>query len=435
MRTKDGDKSPGERRGSVLWLFLLLFFLFGAGFYLSAHQSLGSLYARLNEWMKPPVVKTDDKVVASATVAPTFDIVRAEPTGELVIAGRAEPGWSVSVESGGRVIGETKANENGEWVLESLAPLAAGEHSLSLKATERPGSPAQDGQQRIALSILPKEKREPVVALTEQGKATRLLQQPAQGQTGEAPQPAKVTFNALDYEKTVQEGKIYLSGEGPANGRVMLYINNAFIGMAAVGADGQWTFSGASDLPPGDHVIRADSVDIGTGKVIARAEVNFEQAKAREAFAEVKPPAETGARQTEVKGLSKDPFEAAIADMARKESATSPSTETRTPAVRSEPAGETAAASVTQPKRPPAQTASVERLRLTPTVRQGDRARNVRARRRCRSVTVRSGDTLWLIARRCYGAGERFSKIFHSNQGQIRDPDVIYPNQRFVVPR
>src|SRR5262245_28970955 len=37
---------------------------------------------------------------AEPTVVPTFDVVVIDPSGEGVIAGRAAPGWQVSVQSG-----------------------------------------------------------------------------------------------------------------------------------------------------------------------------------------------------------------------------------------------------------------------------------------------------------------------------------------------
>jgi len=44
------------------------------------------------------------------TSVPTFDVVVIEPNGEGVIAGRAAPGWKVSVQSEGAKVAEAKAN-------------------------------------------------------------------------------------------------------------------------------------------------------------------------------------------------------------------------------------------------------------------------------------------------------------------------------------
>lgn len=51
-----------------------------------------------------------------------------------------------------------------------------------------------------------------------------------------------------------------------------------------------------------------------------------------------------------------------------------------------------------------------------------------------RSYTVKKGDTLWAIAKRFYGSGAQYTKIVNANKGKIKDPNLIYPNQTFVIP-
>jgi nucleoid-associated protein YgaU len=48
--------------------------------------------------------------------------------------------------------------------------------------------------------------------------------------------------------------------------------------------------------------------------------------------------------------------------------------------------------------------------------------------------TVQPGATLWAIARESYGEGVLYVKVFEANKDRIRDPDLIYPGQVFVVP-
>jgi nucleoid-associated protein YgaU len=71
---------------------------------------------------------------------PSFDVVRVNPQGDAVIAGRAEPGAAVEVRDGARVIGRVTADERGEWVLLPSEPLPGGKRALSLQAT-RDGAP------------------------------------------------------------------------------------------------------------------------------------------------------------------------------------------------------------------------------------------------------------------------------------------------------
>jgi nucleoid-associated protein YgaU len=48
--------------------------------------------------------------------------------------------------------------------------------------------------------------------------------------------------------------------------------------------------------------------------------------------------------------------------------------------------------------------------------------------------TVQPGHTLWAIARERYGDGVMYVSVFEANRDSIRDPDLIYPGQIFVLP-
>jgi nucleoid-associated protein YgaU len=52
-----------------------------------------------------------------------------------------------------------------------------------------------------------------------------------------------------------------------------------------------------------------------------------------------------------------------------------------------------------------------------------------------RVVVIQPGNNLWRIARRTYGDGMAFTQIYGANRDQIRDPDLIYPGQVFVLPQ
>jgi nucleoid-associated protein YgaU len=49
-------------------------------------------------------------------------------------------------------------------------------------------------------------------------------------------------------------------------------------------------------------------------------------------------------------------------------------------------------------------------------------------------IVIRRGDTLWQIAQRHYGDGTKYTQIFKNNREQIRNPNWIYPEQRFKLP-
>ena len=47
---------------------------------------------------------------------------------------------------------------------------------------------------------------------------------------------------------------------------------------------------------------------------------------------------------------------------------------------------------------------------------------------------VVEGDSLWKIAKRHYGDGERWRKIYEANRDLIKDPDRIFPGQQLRIP-
>lgn len=50
------------------------------------------------------------------------------------------------------------------------------------------------------------------------------------------------------------------------------------------------------------------------------------------------------------------------------------------------------------------------------------------------AVTVQPGNTLWGISRARYGQGILYVRVFEANRDKIRNPDLIYPGQVFVLP-
>lgn len=50
------------------------------------------------------------------------------------------------------------------------------------------------------------------------------------------------------------------------------------------------------------------------------------------------------------------------------------------------------------------------------------------------TYTVKSGDCLWNIAKKFYGNGSKYTKIYEANKDKIKNPNLIYPNQVLVIP-
>lgn len=51
------------------------------------------------------------------------------------------------------------------------------------------------------------------------------------------------------------------------------------------------------------------------------------------------------------------------------------------------------------------------------------------------ALIVQPGNTLWAMSLEQFGDGQRYMRIFDANRDQIRNPDLIYPGQVFVLPQ
>lgn len=48
---------------------------------------------------------------------------------------------------------------------------------------------------------------------------------------------------------------------------------------------------------------------------------------------------------------------------------------------------------------------------------------------------IKSGDSLWKIAQKFYGDGNKYKALFAENKEIIKDPDKIYPGQMIRIPK
>jgi hypothetical protein len=207
---------------------------------------------------------------------PGFDVVRVEPTGDTVIAGRAAPNADVALLDRGKVIAATKADANGQFAFVP-PPLPAGDHLLALD--EKSGDGHVISAQTVAV-VVPKTRGagDVVAALTEPDQPTRLLSAPprpapATGTPQAAADAPAITIRTVEME---ERGGFFASGSAPSGAAVRLYLNGSAVADLHAGQDGSWSFDLANGMQPGSYVVRADQIDTSSGKVVARVEVPFD---------------------------------------------------------------------------------------------------------------------------------------------------------------
>ncbi len=329
---------------------------------------------------KPEAVKPDPaRALATAAepsagppkaVRPSFDIVRVEPGGRAVVAGRAAPGAEVELLAGERVLDRVRADRRGEWVATPAEPLTPGGLELSLRATSD-GAPAVEAEQVVVVVVPePPPPQPPPVAIAE-GPPPQ--PPPVAGAESPPPQPAEVRLAeaatgplavllagdgrapgrilqapgrissdgqlallVLDYDDS---GHTRLTGEAPPGAPLRIYVDNEPAAEAVAEPSGRWSAVLGHDLAPGDYTLRLDQLG-SQGRPVARLETPF-----------------TRVSQPPIQGKTQVDY-----------------------------------------------------------------------------VIVQPGNSLWRIARRLFGSGMEYVQIYDANQAQIRDPDLIYPGQVFEIP-
>src|SRR5512144_2238087 len=305
----------GSKGVALLVAVIGVIALAAAGIYLYRHQGAApSVEDKVATGEKPAAEQAKpgesppaETTPSKPTSVPSSDIVRIEPTGEGVIAGRAQPGWTVTLESGGTKIAETKADEEGAWSVVLDKPLPAGDQSLELRATSPDGTQALTGQQPVQVAVgKPGEEvaqKEPAAQEPAKEAAPAAPEEPkpaeaaAPGQQAEAPQAVPgqpepvvpdenappperpkppVRISKLDYQDTTPDsGKITMSGVGVPNVHVFFFYDQQPIGDLVSGSDGTWTFDVEKKLGEGEHTVRADTYDEKTGVVEGRASLRL----------------------------------------------------------------------------------------------------------------------------------------------------------------
>lgn len=232
-------------------------------------------------------------IAPAAPTQPSFDIVRVTPEGRAVIAGRAEPGTSVTVRDGDKTLGETRADRNGEFVLVPETKIAPGGRELTLSSREPNGpeirgagsviviippaepDPAPTPAQTAAETPAPTPAPTPALASSESRAPTAILlpNEAAPPRLLQVPTPGKLALNSVDYS---DQGDIRFAGSAKPSTPIRVYVDNKPVGETSANPAGQWTLTPPADLQPGVHQLRVDQIGRGGG-VQSRVELPFQR--------------------------------------------------------------------------------------------------------------------------------------------------------------
>lgn len=238
--------------------------------------ALSFLFER-DEAVPPPSQNGAPTATAPQTPAsdrPSFDIVRINPKGDAVIAGRAVPGSEVEVRDGDKTVGKVTADSRGEWVLVPEQPLTPGAHSLNLIA--RLNGETKTSESDVVLvvpepgkDVAGREGESGALALgvPREGGSARLLQSPG----ARAPK-GKLAVEIIDFD---QNGRTTVSGQSKPGAEVRLFLDGHAVGSGRADANGEWQVTLSKPLATGSHRLKVEQVE--GNRVADSVEVAFQR--------------------------------------------------------------------------------------------------------------------------------------------------------------
>ncbi len=157
----------------------------------------------------------------------------------------AEPGNTITVYNGDKVIGTATVQADGTWSLEPTTPLPDGRYTLTAKETDGVGNVSgPSGEYIINVATVPPQ----------------------------APTLDTVYDDVAPHADYLQKGDVTndttptLSGSsGVAGGTISIYDNGRLIGTTTVGSNGSWSFTPDTALADGSHSFTATVTD-GVGR-------------------------------------------------------------------------------------------------------------------------------------------------------------------------
>ncbi|WP_245409141.1 LysM peptidoglycan-binding domain-containing protein [Shinella sp. WSJ-2] len=271
-------------------------------------------------------------------VTPAFDLLRVEPDGSTVIAGRGQPNTKLEIKNGETVVATADIGPTGDFAAVFDQPLAAGDYQLTLNVKDDKGD--SKVSEEVATVSVPKDASGELLAMVSKpGEASRLITVPetkekASGdaaaattteKTVEQPATATETAKATDTgtaatgdqpaaTETAQataegaasgetattteaagtvaseakaearvsavelEGDhMFIAGTAKPGALVRLYADDKLVGEAKADEQGRYVADGKMDLTVGRHAIRADVMSADGSKVEFRASVPFDR--------------------------------------------------------------------------------------------------------------------------------------------------------------
>lgn len=211
-------ETPKRRTGlSAYWfpIFCALLVIFIAVWVAFVRTSATPTVVINHNNVPEPVVRPVQEVSS-----PMFDIVRIDPEGKILVAGRWMPDANISILIDNKVVATERTNADGEFVYSPTRVFEPGNYTISLMGV----SPEMKSEEKVFIYVSDSGYKNSVSLLMTQDGST-LLQAPTLLFDGD------LKVSKIDYLDT---GRIVVTGDALPRLRVSLSLNDKYLGFAKV---------------------------------------------------------------------------------------------------------------------------------------------------------------------------------------------------------
>ncbi len=211
--------------------------------------------------IQPIQTKVEQAQEVQKTEMPSFDLVRIDKDGKILVAGRWLPNHSVSIKVNNKIISTEKTDKNGEFVYSPTKSFAAGNYIIRLSGVEQELNSESD-----VFVYVSEKGGENSMSLLMDKNGSKFLQSPIL-------KDGDLKVTKIDYLETQ---RIVVQGVAIPRTRVTLALDDKILGMAHVSDHKNFGLgANVGELKPGNkYTIRIQMHD-GSDKVAALIKYPF----------------------------------------------------------------------------------------------------------------------------------------------------------------
>lgn len=211
------------------------------------------------------LVATPAAAPESGIATASFDLVRIDPQGNTLVAGRAEPNAFINITSGDEVLGRAQADDNGQFVAFLNTPVGQSQ-SLQLEAGMKETTVVASQDEIIILPVQQDDQQAAPVVLLATQDAVQVIQPSGLSV------PDNISLDTISYNET---GDVVLAGRGQPYHLARVYADQQVVGEVQISAGGSWSMT-VTGIDVGRYVLRVDEIS-NNDRVSSRVESPFQR--------------------------------------------------------------------------------------------------------------------------------------------------------------